>query len=90
MAYIQLLIFAVAIVLPIQMWFKLGDADYVDTLSERQQRAWGVKLIKGPNGRYYAKPPPPFKRLLVSVTSGLLLALVLTALVRFAIQISAW
>lgn len=79
----QLLIVGWAIICPIAMWRKLGDAEYVSGLTPRFQRACGVRLYTGTNGKTYVEPPPPLKRLQVSLAVGLLTAALFGSVLAF-------
>ena len=83
----QIMIVAWTVLGPVAMWRSLGDADYVAGLHPRLQKAYGVKLRTGINGKHYADPPPPLKRLQVSLFFGLLTAAVLAAILSFAVHI---
>jgi hypothetical protein len=65
------------------MWKILGDADWCARLDPRLQKAYGVKLYVGKNGRNYVDPPPPLKRLQVSLAIGLLTATLLGSAFAF-------
>jgi hypothetical protein len=62
---------------PVLMWRKLGDPTYLETWHPDALRWIGAKLVKGKNGRTYAEPPPPLKRLQLSLLLGLVLAVLL-------------
>jgi hypothetical protein len=77
--FAQLLIVTWTIACPIGVWRKLGDLEFVAGLDPRLQRAYGVRLYTGTNGKTYVEPPPPLKRLKVSLLMGLLSAALLGA-----------
>jgi hypothetical protein len=59
------------------MWRKLGDAEHVERLGPSVRRLFGIKIFTGTNGRTYAEPPVPKKRLKISLLFGLAMAAVL-------------
>lgn len=71
---------------PIALWRKLGDAEYVERLDPRLQKAYGLKLRTGVNGKIYVEPPPPLKRLQISLLFGLLTAAVLAGFLSFIVH----
>jgi hypothetical protein len=64
------LVFA-AVVTPVALWRKLGDTEYVEGLGPFVRRILGIKIVTGTNGRTYTEPPPPIKRLQISLLFGL-------------------
>jgi hypothetical protein len=66
-----------AIGMPVILWRKLGDTEYVESLGPSARRLFGIKLFTGTNGRTYTQPPPPIKRLKISLLFGLAGAAVL-------------
>jgi hypothetical protein len=62
---------------PVLMWRKLGDPAYLEDWSPDALRRIGAKLVKGENGRVYAEPPSPLKRLQLSLLIGLFMAVLL-------------
>jgi len=67
----QVLLVGCAIGCPVIIWHKLGDTEYVERLGPTLQRIFGIKLFTGENGRTYMEPPPPLKRLQISLLWGL-------------------
>lgn len=79
----QIIIVGWTLLCPIQLWRMLGDVEFVSGLDPRLQRAYGVRLYTGTNGKTYVEPPPPFKRLKVSLLMGLLTAALLASALAF-------
>jgi hypothetical protein len=69
-----MMILVLAVWMPVIMWRKLGDDDFVSDLSPSGKRLMGVKTAKGSNGKTYFEPPPPLKRLRLCLIFGLLWA----------------
>jgi hypothetical protein len=76
-----------AVVCPIGIWRALGNAEFVSGLRPRLQKVYGARLYTGKNGKVYVDPPPPLKRLQVSLLIGLLTASLLGAALAFVVNL---
>ncbi len=61
-----------AIGMPVILWRRLGDdIEYLEGFNPSARKLLGIKIFTGVNGRTYAEPPPPMKRLTISLLFGL-------------------
>jgi len=66
-------------------WWKLGDPAYLETMSDETLKRFGARLVRGENGKTYAEPPPPAKRLKLSLLLGLILAILYGCFLKFGV-----
>jgi hypothetical protein len=75
----QICVVCAVVFCPIIVWRGFGNADALIKWGPVLLALLGIKLFKGTNGRIYAEPPPPLKRLQLSLLFGLLWAAVALA-----------
>jgi hypothetical protein len=83
----QIMIVGWAVLCPLGIWRSLGNAEFVSSLSPRLQKAYGVQIFTGMNGKTIAEPPPPLKRLKVSLLLGLLTAAIFSSVLAFVVHL---